>query len=146
VLLDMAASTVGEVLTRAGLPRLADVDRLAGQLLLGQRHSRVRYERPAPDDLLHVAVKNSAGCPTVAAGVCTAAARRSVAAATASTTCASPSTTHPTAVHRGPARRAHRHLRWAVAWRTRHGVTIARVLTDNAKNSRVGTAWTTACT
>src|SRR4051794_4105341 len=52
----VAASTVGAVLARAGLPRLADVDRLTGELLRGRRHSDRRYEREHPGDLLHVDV------------------------------------------------------------------------------------------
>jgi hypothetical protein len=33
----------------------------------------------------------------------------------------------------------------AAAWFAGHGVTIARVLTDNAKSYRVGAAWIAAC-
>ena len=47
-LLDLPASTVNAVIARAGLPRLADVDRLTGELLRGRRHSNRRYEHPAP--------------------------------------------------------------------------------------------------
>ena len=41
----IASSTVGVVLARAGMPRLAEVDRLTGELLRGRRHSDRRYER-----------------------------------------------------------------------------------------------------
>jgi hypothetical protein len=37
-------------------------------------------------------------------------------------------------------------LRRAVAWLAARGVTVARVLTDNAKSYRIGAAWITACT
>jgi hypothetical protein len=50
------ASTIGAVVARAGLPRLAEVDRLTGELLRGRRHSDRRYERAHPGDLLHVDV------------------------------------------------------------------------------------------
>ena len=50
------ASTIGMVLVRAGMPRLAEVDRLTGELLRGRRHSDRRYERERPGDLLHVDV------------------------------------------------------------------------------------------
>jgi transposase InsO family protein len=33
----------------------------------------------------------------------------------------------------------------AVAWFAGHDVTVARVLTDNAKTYRIGNAWITAC-
>ena len=58
-----AASTVGAVLARAGMPRLADVDRLTGELLRGRRHSDRRYEREHPGDLLHVDVKKLGRIP-----------------------------------------------------------------------------------
>jgi transposase len=58
-----AASTIGAVLARAGMPRLADVDRLTGERLRGRRHSDRRYEREHPGDLLHVDVKKLGRIP-----------------------------------------------------------------------------------
>src|ERR671921_2530715 len=55
-ILGLAASTIGVVIARAGLPRLAEIDRLTGELLRGRRHSDRRYERDHPGDLLHVDV------------------------------------------------------------------------------------------
>ena len=52
----VAASTIGAVLVRAGVPRLANIDRLTGELLGGRRHSDRRCEREHPGDLLHVDV------------------------------------------------------------------------------------------
>src|SRR4051794_25687535 len=62
-ILGLAASTIGAVLTRAGMPRLAEVDRLTGQLLRGRRHSERRYEREHPGELLHVDVKKLGRVP-----------------------------------------------------------------------------------
>ena len=59
----VAASTIGAVLARAGMPRLAEVDRLTGELLRGRRHSEVRYEREQPGELLHVDVKKLGRVP-----------------------------------------------------------------------------------
>src|SRR3954469_20077466 len=59
----VAASTVGAVLGPAGMPRLAEVDRLTGELLRGRRHSDRRYERENPGDLLHVDVKKLGRIP-----------------------------------------------------------------------------------
>jgi hypothetical protein len=42
------ASTIGALLARVGIPRLAEVDRLTGELLRGRRHSDNRYEREHP--------------------------------------------------------------------------------------------------
>jgi hypothetical protein len=62
-ILGLPASTIGAVLARAGLPRLAEVDRLTGQLLRGRRHSDRRYEHPHAGDLLHVDVKKLGRVP-----------------------------------------------------------------------------------
>jgi transposase InsO family protein len=150
-LLGMAASTIGAVLARAGMPRLADVDRLTGQLLRGRRHSAVRYEREAPGDLLHVDVKKLGRVPDgggwrvhgrseevrgrgngfdyvhVAIDDHTRLAYAEVLLDERTTTCAG-------------------FLRRAVAWFAGHGITIRRVLTDNAKSYRIGAAWITVCT
>jgi hypothetical protein len=55
------------------MPRLAEVDRLTGELLRGRRHSDRRYERARPGELLRVDVMKLAAFLTVAAGGCTAA-------------------------------------------------------------------------
>jgi transposase InsO family protein len=146
----VAASTIGAVITRAGLPRLADVDRLTGQLLRGRRHSDRRYEREHPGDLLHVDVKKLGRVPDgggwrvhgrseevrgrglgwdyvhVAIDDHTRLAYAEVLPDERVSTCAG-------------------FLTRAVAWFAGHGVTIARVLTDNAMSYRKGRAWITAC-
>jgi transposase len=62
-ILGSAASAIGAVLARAGVPRLADVDRLTGELLRGRQHSDRRYEREHPRDLLHLDVKKLGRVP-----------------------------------------------------------------------------------
>ena len=149
-LLGVAASTIGAVIARAGLPRLADVDRLTGQLLRGRRHSDRRYERDHPGDLLHVDVKKLGRVPAgggwrvhgrseevrgngigwdyvhVAIDDHTRLAYAEVLADERVGTCAD-------------------FLTRAAAWFACHGVIVARVLTDNAKSYRIGRAWITAC-
>jgi transposase-like protein len=44
----LTASTIGVVLARAGVPRLAEIDRLTGELLRGRRNSERCYERAHP--------------------------------------------------------------------------------------------------
>ncbi len=149
----MAASTIGAVLVRAGEPRLAEVDRLTGELLRGRRHSDRRYERPG--DLLHVDVMKLGRIPDGGGW----------------------------RVHGRAATVDHRHkpvpigfdyvhvaiddhsrlvyaevlpdervdacagfLTRAVAWFSARDVTVARVLTDNAMSYRRGRAWIAACT
>jgi transposase len=62
-ILGLAASTIGAALARAGMPQLADVDRLTGELLRGRRHSDRLYEHEHPGDLLHVDVKKLGRVP-----------------------------------------------------------------------------------
>ncbi len=151
----IAASTIGAVLTRAGMPRLAEVDRLTGELLRGRRHSDRRYEREHPGDLLHVDVMKLGRIPDGGGW----------------------------RVHGRGATVDHRHkpvpigfdyvhvaiddhsrlayvevlpdewvnacagfLTRAVAWFAARDVTVARVLTDNAMSYRRGGAWIAACT
>ncbi len=149
-LLGIAASTIGAVLARAGLPRLAEVDRLTGELLRGRRHSPVRYERERPGDLLHVDVKKLGRIPDgggwrvhgrseevpgrglgwdnvhVAVDDHTRLANAEVLPDERVATCAG-------------------FLTRAAAWFAARGVTVARVLTDNAKSYRVGRAWIRVC-
>lgn len=149
-LLGIAASTIAAVLRRAAVPRLADVDRLTGELLRGRRHSQVRYEREHPGDLLHVDVKKLGRVPDgggwrvhgrreevrgrglgwdyvhVAIDDYTRLAYAEVLPDERTATCAG-------------------FLTRATAWFAAHGVTVRRVLTDNAKSYRIGKAWITAC-
>ena len=62
-LLGVPASTIGAVLRRAGLPHLASIDRLTGEVVRGRRHSGVRYEHREPGSLLHVDVKKLGRIP-----------------------------------------------------------------------------------
>ncbi len=153
-ILGVAASTIGAVLARAGMPRLADVDRLTGELLRGRRHSDRRYEREHPGELLHVDVMKLGRIPDGGGW----------------------------RVHGRAATVDHRHkplpigfdyvhvaiddhtrlayvevlpdervaacagfLTRAVAWFAGQDVTIERVLTDNAMSYRRGNAWIAAC-
>src|SRR4051794_29388327 len=147
----VAASTIGAVIARAGLPRLADVDRLTGHLLRGRRHSDRRYEREHPGDLLHVDVKKLGRVPDgggwrvhgrseevrgrglgwdyvhVAIDDHTRLAYAEVLPDERTGSCAA-------------------FLTRAAAWFAGSGVAIRRVLTDNAKAYRIGAAWIAACT
>jgi transposase InsO family protein len=149
-ILGVAASTIGSVLARAGMPRLAEVDRFTGELLRGRRYSDRRYEHEHPGDLLHVDVKKLGRVPDgggwrvhgrseevrgrgngwdyvhVAIDDHTRLAYAEVLPDERAATCAG-------------------FLTRAVAWFAAHGVTVARVLTDNAKSYRIGRAWIAAC-
>jgi transposase len=57
------AATCGRILRRHGVARLADCDPLTGQTIRATRHSPQRYERDAPGDLIHVDVKKIGRIP-----------------------------------------------------------------------------------
>ena len=57
------ARTCARIVARAGLPRLADVDRVTGEARRRGPATRVRYERERPGELLHVDVKKVARIP-----------------------------------------------------------------------------------
>ena len=62
-ILGIPASTIGVVLRREGLPRLADLDRVTGEIVRGRRFSDQRYEHREPGSLLHVDVKKLGRIP-----------------------------------------------------------------------------------
>jgi len=56
-------ATVGRVIRRAGLPRLAELDALTGARVRRVGRSARRYERAAPGELIHVDVKKLGRIP-----------------------------------------------------------------------------------
>ena len=57
------ARTCARIVARRGLPRLADVDRVTGEVRDRGPATRVRYERERPGELVHVDVKKVARIP-----------------------------------------------------------------------------------
>ena len=149
-ILGLAASTIGAVLVRAGMPRLGDIDRLTGELLRGRRHSQRRYEREHPGDLLHVDVKKLGRVPD-GGGWRVHGRREEVrgrgigwdyvhVAIDDHTRLA-----YAEVLHDERAGTCAGFLTRAAAWFAAHGVVVRRVLTDNAKSYRIGQAWIAAC-
>jgi transposase InsO family protein len=148
--LGLAASTVGRVLRRRGLPHLAHVDPVTGEVIRGRRHSGIRYQHPRPGDLLHIDVKKLGRVPDgggwrahgrseqvrgrgigydfvhVAIDDHSRVAYAEVLPDERETTCA-------------------QFLHRAVAWFRARGVTVRRVLTDNALAYRRGASWRAVC-
>jgi transposase InsO family protein len=152
--LGLPASTIGQVLRRWAVPRLADLDRLTGELLR-HRVTDERYEHARPGDLLHVDVKKLGRIPP--GGGWRLDGERAI-------------------DHRGRNREPvgfdfihvavddysrvvyaevlpdervatcagflHRAVQW---FHDQHGVTVRRVLTDNAMSYRRGNAWAAVC-
>ncbi|RBY78250.1 IS481 family transposase [Blastococcus sp. TF02A-26] len=61
--LGMPARTVSRVLARRGVPRLASLDPMTGQLIRAAKATAVTYERSAPGELVHMDVKKLARIP-----------------------------------------------------------------------------------
>ena len=61
--LGVPARTVNRILHRHGLPLLDECDPLTGQVIRASKATAVRYERPAPGDLVHVDVKKIGRIP-----------------------------------------------------------------------------------
>jgi transposase InsO family protein len=57
------ARTVNRILHRHQLPRLAECDPVTGEVIRASKATAVRYERPAPGDLVHVDVKKIGRIP-----------------------------------------------------------------------------------
>lgn len=55
--------TVSRIIARAGLPRLWEMDPLTGASVRAGRATDVRYEHPAPGDMLHIDVKKVGRIP-----------------------------------------------------------------------------------
>ena len=153
-LVGVAASTVGAVLARAGMPRLAEVDRLTGELLRGRRHSERRYERERPGELLHVDVMKLGRIPDgggwrVHGRDATVDHRhKAVPIGFDYVHVAIDDHTRLAYVEVLPDERATAcagFLTRAAAWFAGHGITVERVLTDNALTYRRSDAWATVC-
>lgn len=152
--LTLPASTVGAVLRRWAMPRLAEIDRITGELLRS-RATDERYEHPRPGDLLHVDVKKLGRIPDGGGwrldGAATPDHSRSkhvpvgfdyvhvavddhsrvvyaeILGDEKATTCAG---------------FLHRAAQW---FHDEHRVTVRRVITDNAASYRRGNDWAAVC-
>ena len=152
--LGLPASTVGAVLRRWAMPRLADIDRITGELLRS-RATNERYEHPRPGDLLHVDVKKLGKIPDGGGwrldGPVNHGQRRHdgqdvgmefVHVAVDDHSRVAYAEILPDEKGRTCAEFLHRAAQW---FHDTHGVTIRRVLTDNAKSYRVSRDWAAVC-
>ena len=152
--LGLPASTIGSVLRRWQVPHLADLDRLTGELLRS-RATDVRYEHARPGDLLHVDVKklgripdgggwrlNGALNPDHQRNKKVAVGFDFIHVAVDDHTRATYAEIQPDETASTCAEFLHRA---AQHFHDVHGVTIRRVLTDNALTYRKGTAWAAVC-
>jgi transposase InsO family protein len=150
-LLQLPASTIGAVLRRWQVPHLGQVDRLTGEIVR-QRATDVRYERDRPGELLHVDVKklgrvpDGGGWRVHGRGIDDHRQRRGwdfVHVAVDDHTRIAYAEVLPDEKGSTCAGFLHRAAQW---FRDVHGVTIERVLTDNARNYRDSHDWAAVCT
>jgi transposase InsO family protein len=59
----VSARSVSRILTRAGMPRLWDLDPVSGARIRASRATDRRYERDAPGDMIHIDVKKLGRIP-----------------------------------------------------------------------------------
>lgn len=61
--LGVPARTVSRIIDRRGLPRLAELDSITGQVIRASKATAVRYERATPGELIHMDVKKIGRIP-----------------------------------------------------------------------------------
>jgi transposase InsO family protein len=152
--LGMVASTVGRILRRHQVMALRALDPITGAPVRRQ-HSGRRYEHPHPGDLVHIDVKKLGRVPDGGGwrlhGRSEEVRGRKIHGrgigydflhvavddhSRLAYVEALPDERDPTSAG---------FLRRATAWFARYGVTVERVLTDNAKVYRIGRNWTATC-
>ncbi len=151
--LELPASTIGAVLRRWQMPHLADLDRLSGELLR-TRATDQRCEHTRPGDLLHVDVKklgrvpDGGGWRVLGPHADHAMSRHKksgyeyVHVAVDDHSRVTYAEIHPDERAATCAAFLYRAARW---FHDQHGVTIRRVLTDNAKVYRRSHDWAAVC-
>lgn len=153
--LGMNPSTVGRILARHDVPGLAVLDPVTGKPVRSSRRSTNRYEHPTPGAMVHVDVKKLGRVPPgggwrLHGREATVAHRHKhtrigydyVHTAIDDHTRLAYSEALPDEKDATCAEFLHR----ALAWFAGHGITVRRVLTDNALVYRHGTDWGWVCT
>ena len=150
-------STVGRILARHQVPRLAAVDPITGQPVRSARRSPNRYEHDRPGAMIHVDVKKLGRIPAgggwrlhgrdAAVSVANRHKRAKIGYDYVHT--AIDDHTRLAYSEALPDEKDHTcagFLHRALAWFAGHGITVRRILTDNAMVYRHGTDWGWVCT
>lgn len=148
--LGMNPSTIGRILARHEVPWLAALDPITGQPIRGSRRSDRRYEHRCPGDMIHVDVKKLGRIPPGggwrAHGRSEKVKGRGIGYDYIHTAIDDHSRLAYSEVL--PDEKDHTSaafLHRALVWFRDHGITVRRVLTDNAKVYRIGTNWAWVC-
>jgi len=155
--LGLNPSTVGRILARHNVPHLAVTDPITGERVRNSRRSENRYEHRTPGAMIHVDVKKLGRIPAGGgwrlhgrdAAISVAHRHKKapigydyIHTAIDDRTRLAYSEIHPDEKDATCAGFLHR----ALAWFTTHGITVRRVLSDNALVYRRGTDWGWVCT
>ena len=153
--LGLNPSTVGRILARHQVPQLAALDPITGEPVRSSRRSANRYEHPTPGAMIHVDVKKLGRIPPGGGwrlhGRDRSRLRRHKTAKIGYDYVHTAIDDHTRLAYSEvlPDEKDHTSagfLHRALAWFTRHGLTVRRVLTDNAMVYRHGTDWGWVCT
>lgn len=154
--LGLNASTVGRILARHDVPHLAAIDPITGERVRSSRRSGNRYEHPVAGAMIHVDVKKLGKIPAgggwrlhgrdSAIGVANRHKKTRngydfIHTAIDDHTRLAYSEIHNDERDTTSAAFLHR----ALAWFAAHGITVRRVLTDNAMVYRHGSDWGWVC-
>ncbi len=148
--LGLPASTVGRVLARHRVPRLAECDPLTGVVIRASQRTTIRYEHPYPGSLVHIDVKKLGRIPD--GGGWKAHGRPATGADRHKRALIGFDYIHTAIDDHSRLAYAEIHndekgttcagfLARAVAFYASHGITVERVITDNAKNYRLSRAF-----
>jgi transposase InsO family protein len=152
--LDMNPSTVGRILKRHDVPRLATIDPITGERVRSSRRSQNRYEHREPGGLIHVDVKKLGRIPQGGGWRLHGRDRSRLRhhkvvkigydyVHTAIDDHTRLAYSEALADEKDPTCAAFLHR--ALAWFATHGIRVRRVLTDNALVYRKGTDWGWVC-
>jgi Integrase core domain len=155
--LGLNPSTVGRILARHGVARLAAIDPITGQPTRTSRRSPNRYEHPRPGDLIHVDVKKLGRIPPgggwrlygreAKVSIANRHKKIKIGYDYVHTAIDDHTRLAYSEIHtdeKDPTCAAFLHR--ALAWFAAHGITVHRVLTDNAMVYRRGSEWAATCT
>lgn len=154
--LGLNPSTVGRILTRHRAAHLAAIDPITGRPVRGPRRAANRYEHPTPGAMLHVDVKKLGRIPRgggwrlhgrhAPVSVANRHKKTPIGYDYVHTAIDDHSRLAYSEIHgdeKDPTCAGFLHR--ALAWFASHGITVQRVLTDNAKVYRQGSTWGQVC-
>ena len=155
--LGLNPSTVGRILARHDVPHLATVDPITGEPVRTSRRPANRYEHPTPGAMIHVDVKKLGRIPAgggwrfhgrdAAVSVANRHKKTRIGYEFVHTAIDDHTRLAYSEIHADEKdATCAAFLHHALTWFRDHGVSVQRILTDNAMVYRHGTQWAATCT